>query len=323
LLNVVIDNRNGTLWDISQIVSSVTWKMSRIGKPSSIDLTFIKGGIYQDTSFAMNTGDVIRIRSVEPNADLFYGYVFEIADGQDEDVTIKAYDQIRYLLANDTYVFKNITASEVIKRIADDFSLKTGVIEDTGYKIPKMLEDNKKLLDIIWKGLTMTLINSGRNFSFFDDFGALSLQNIENRVVDFFIGDASLMIGYDSFRSIEDSYNRVKLVQDNKNTKKRDVYIIQDSANIDKWGKLQLFHKVDEDLNAAQINEMLQRLIETKNREQRKFRIEAIGDVRIRAGSYVRIIIDKLGINQLFLVDECTHKFDEGDHTMSMEMRLI
>ncbi|MBH0330134.1 phage-like element PBSX protein XkdQ [Brevibacillus brevis] len=324
MLDIVIDNRNGTMWNLSQIVSSVTWKTSQTGKPSSVELTFIKGGIYQDTSFSINSGDVIRIISLEPKANIFYGYVFEIEEGQDEDVKVKAYDQIRYLMANDTYVFKNVTATEVLRRIASDFNLKTGELEDTRYKIPAMIEDGKKLLDIICNALDKTLLNTGKKYILLDDFGSLSLRNTDNMLLDFIVGDQSLMVDYNFIRSIEESYNRVKLVQDNNKTKKRDVYIVQDSSNIAKWGKLQLYQKVDDGLNRAQVNQILQTLIQTKNREMKKFRIEALGDVRVRAGNYVRIMVGKLDIDkQPFRVDECTHKFDGGDHTMTLELRVI
>lgn len=321
MLKVEIDNRNGTMWDLSQIVTSVTWKTSIVGTPSSIDLTIIKGGRYQDKSFAINPGDVLRIR--RDNYNLFWGYVFEVSSGPDEDVKVKAYDQLRYLLTNDTYVFKNATATDVVKKITADFNLRTGTLEDTGYQM-NLVEDGKKLLDIIYGAIDQTLIRTGKRFIMYDDFGNIVLKNTDNLKVDFLIGDKSLMVDYDYTRSIDETYNQIKLVQDNKNTKKRDVYIVKDSANIAKWGLLQLYQKVDDGLNTAQINEMLQALSDTKNREMKKFRIDALGDVRIRAGNYVRVTVEQLGIDQYpFLVDECTHKFDEGDHTMTLELRVI
>lgn len=322
MLEIMIDNKSGTVWDVSEIVAGATWKTSRIGRAGSLDLTMIKGGLYQDKSFVINNGDIIRVQN--DNQNIFYGYVFEISSGQEEDVKIKAYDQLRYLMTNDTYVFKNITATEVIKRIADDFGLKTGKLADTGYKIPTMVEDDKKLLDITCRALDKTLIGAGKNFVLFDDFGQLALRNVESMLLDFYLGDASLMTDFDFTRSIDnETYNRIKLVQDNKKTGKREIHITQDSANIAKWGRLQLYQKADEGLNNAQINELMNTLITLKNREQKKLSIDAIGDARVRAGCYVPIIIEELGINQPFLVDECSHKFDGTDHTMSLELKVI
>lgn len=323
MLELLIDNKDGNVWDVSQVLSSVTWKTSRIGKPGSLDFTFIKNGIYEDSSFKYNNGDIIRF--CKDGANVFYGYIFSIDEGKDEAVKISCYDQIRYLMNSETYVLKDVTASDVVRKIAAAFNLKIGRIDDTGYRIPTMVEDGKRLLDTICKALDLTLINSGRNFFLFDDFGELSIRNSEDFLLDFFIGDSSLMYNYTSKRSIdEDTYNKIKLYKDNKDTGKREVYQAQDSANMAKWGVLQLCQSVDEEMNAAQINELLNTLIAVKNRETKSLKIEAIGDIRVRAGCYVPIVIQEYGINQPFLVDECTHRlFDGEEHTMSIELKVI
>lgn len=324
MLKIIIDNKDGNMWDISEIVADVTWKTSRIGKAGSLEFTLIKNTLEQDAAFKYSNGDIVRVEDAEETINVFYGYVFSIEGGRDEAVKITCYDQLRYLMANDTYVFTNITASEVIKTIASDFKLQLGRIDDTGYRIPTMSEDNQKLLDIICKALDLTLINSGKNYVFFDDFGALSVRNIEDFLLDFIIGDSSLMTNYTHETSIDsDTYNVIKLYRDNKETGKREIYQAYDSANMAKWGVLQLYQSVDENMNPAQINEMLTTLATLKNRESKTLKIEAIGDLRVRAGSYVRIQIAEYGINQPFLVDECSHTFNGADHAMALELKAI
>lgn len=317
MLEILLDNKDGNVWDISELVSSVTWKTVRIGRPGSLDLTLVK-----HKELKIEPGAVIRIKSGQRG--VFYGYVFTIERSQDDDIKLVAYDQIRYLLSNDTYVFSNVTATDVIKRIAGDLKLRVGSMEDTKHRIPSLVEDNQKILDIICKALDLTLISTGQIYVFYDDFGALTLRNARNMTVDISVGDESLMYGYDFKRSIDDdTYNRVKLVKDNKDTGKREVYIAQDSKNIAKWGRLQLFQKVDERLNEAQIKQMLDRLIQLKNRETKTFKIDAIGDLRIRAGCYVPIFVEELGIRQHFLVDECTHKWEGSEHTMTLDLKVV
>lgn len=321
MYELLLDDKQGNVWDISGIVTGITWKTSRLGSPGSLDFTLIKGAIYQDISFKVNNGDIIRFRYNDQN--VFYGYVFSIDGGKDEGVRIKCYDQIRYLLNKDTYVFSKVTAADILKRIADDFNLKTGQIADTVYVIQTMVEDNQTLLDIIDKALVLTIWNTGKNYVLYDDFGTLALRDVEEMLVDFIIGDNSLMTDYVLKSSIDqDTYNRVKLYKDNKKTGKREVYIAKDSANIAKWGTLQLTQSVDEDKNAAQINALLNQLITIKNRETRTLRVEAIGDVRIRAGCYVPIVIEEYQINQPFLVNEVTHRFGD-DYTMTLDLKVI
>jgi hypothetical protein len=320
MLEIVIDNRDGNVWELPG--ANVTYKTSRMGRASSVDITFLKGGWYESSEFKYNNGDVVRVQ--KDGIPVFYGYIFNIDDGRDEDVKITAYDQIRYLMANDTYVFKNASVAAVIQRIAHDFNLKVGTLADPGYKIPAMVEDGSKLLDIICKALDKTLIATGKNYVFYDDFGELALRDVTDWKLDLSLGDVSLAYDYKQKRSIDsDTYNRVKIVQDNKKTGHRDVYIAQDSSNISKWGRLQLYQKADEKMNAAQINESLNNLLALKNRETRTFSIEAIGDLRVRAGCSVSVNIEELGVNNHILVDDCSHKFDGDDHTMTLELKVF
>lgn len=323
MLEVLLDNKNGNVWDLSEIVDDVTWKTTRIGRAASVEISFVRNGVYQARDFQYNNGDIVRVRY--GGANVFYGYVFDIGSGKDEQVKITAYDQLRYLMAKDTYVFSNSTATQVIKRIASDFGLQVGYLAETGHRIRSMLEDNQTLMDIIWKALALTLKANGVIYNFYDDFGKLALRDARDMVVDVAVGDDSLMYDFSYSRSIDgDTFNRVKLVRDNKQSGKRDVYIAQDSASIAKWGRLQLYETVDENANAAQINELLNNLLALKNREQKRLQIDGVGgDVQIRAGCYVPIIIAELGIAQHFLVDDCTQKISGGEHTMSLGLKVI
>lgn len=317
MLQVITDNKQGGVFDISEIVTGATWKTSRIGKPGSVDLT-----ILQDANYMVSNGDIIALKW--DDVPLFYGYVFTIGRSEADTLTIKAYDQIRYLAATDTYVFKNKTAAAIVKQIADDFGLKWGHVVDTKYKIPSMVEDGQKLLDIIDKAFALTTINTGSIYVFYDDYGKLAVQNVKDRVLELVIGDESLMTDFAYQQSIDsDTYNRIKLVRDNKKSGKRDVYIAQDSANIAKWGRLQYYQKVDDNQNEAQIKALLDQLAKLKNRETKSLKITALGDPSIRVGSYLRVIIGELAIDQRFLIDECSHSFSGDDYTVQIEVKVI
>jgi len=322
MMEILIDNKDGNVWDISDIVKDVSWTTTRVGRSASVDFTIIDGGIYQSNSFNVNNGDIIRIRLGTSN--VFYGYVFSISTNQTGEISIQAYDQLRYLMNKDTYVFKNVTTGDVIRQIADDFKLKVGRIDDTGYKIPSMVEDGQTLLDIIEKANTLTMHNTNSFFMFYDDFGALSLRQVSDFHNDFYIGNYSLLIGYEYSRDIDqDSYNRIKLYRDNKDTGKRELYVTQDSSNMAKWGLLQLYESVDENMNEAQINEMLEKLSLLKNKESKSLKLDAIGDIRVRAGTYLTVIIEELSISQPMMVDEAKHQWSGASHTMSLNLKVI
>uniref|UniRef100_UPI001F4A313F XkdQ/YqbQ family protein n=1 Tax=Klebsiella pneumoniae TaxID=573 RepID=UPI001F4A313F len=97
----------------------------------------------------------------------------------------------------------------------------------------------------------------------------------------------------------------------------------QDSANIAKWGRLQEFCKVDERMTAAQIKDLLDKLIELRNRETKSLKLTCHGHWKVRAGCFVFVYIEKIGIKQYFLVDECTHNWEGGVHTMQLDLKVI
>ena len=65
--------------------------------------------------------------------------------------------------------------------IAKDFNLQCGEIADTGFVIDYRVEDSITLFDTIQNALDLTLINQ-KLYVLYDDFGKLTLKNIENRV---------------------------------------------------------------------------------------------------------------------------------------------
>ncbi|RXZ77243.1 hypothetical protein EBB07_33770 [Paenibacillaceae bacterium] len=322
MLEIVIDNKDGTLWDISRLVSGMKIRTSRFGKAGTAEFSIVTDFPIGDAEFKVNTGDIVRIKIED--AKMFYGYVFTIDSSQSSEIKITAYDQMRYLTASDTYVFTKVTATQVIQKIAKDANLSVGSLANTGFVIPKMLEDGQTLLDIIYKALDQTLVSQNQLYVFYDDFGKLALANIKDMLLDVVLGEKSLVYDYKYKRSIDsETYNRIKLVRDNKKTKKRDVYIAQDSSTIAKWGRLQYYRKVEDGMNEAQINQALNNLLELKNREGKSFSIEALGDPRIRAGNSIYIDMPELGMKATkHLINECSHNFEGDSHTMSLELAV-
>ena len=117
------------------------------------------------------------------------------------------------------------------------------------------------------------------------------------------------------------TYNKIKLVKDNKKTGKRDVYIFQDSKNMTLWGILQDYEVVDEDMNEAQIKKRGGQMLELYNRPKRSFSVSAIADLSVRAGRALYIGIGAVGVKSFFIVEEATH--DLLKETMSLKLKVV
>ena len=236
--------------------------------------------------------------------------------------SIMAYDQLRYLKNKDTYVFKGKRADQIASAIAADFGLKVGALENTKYVLPSLIMDGKPLIDTILKALDLTLINTGEMYYLWDDYGSIRISSCKSSTVSTVLGDESLAIDYTYNSEIDsDTFNKVKMVKDNKKTGKRDAYLFQDSNNIKFWGTLQHYEKVAEDLNAAQISEKAMKLLALKNRPMNSFEVKALSDLNVRAGRAIFTSFSDLGFKQFFLVDEVSH--DLAKETMSVKLRVI
>lgn len=104
-------------------------------------------------------------------------------------------------------------------------------------------------------------------------------------------------------------------------TKKRDVYITQDSSNINKWGILQYFDTLQKGENGQAKADALLKLY---NKKTRNLKItNALGDNRVRAGSMVVINLDlgDMKVKNWMLVEKCKHTYKEGEHWMDLTLR--
>ena len=54
----------------------------------------------------------------------------------------RAYDQLRYLKNKDTITEEGLKASDLLKRLAADFRLNLGSVEDTGYTLETIVEED-------------------------------------------------------------------------------------------------------------------------------------------------------------------------------------
>lgn len=314
---IITEKRTGNLWDCAPIVEKVELTTERTGSPGTLKFTLIKAG---DISFV--EGDEV-VFSVDGQR-LFYGWVFTKSKDRWGVIDVTCYDRIRYLKANASYNFYGLTAGEILTQIAEDFALPLGQIEDTGYKIPSLIEQDKSCIDMINDALNQTLLNTNRVYVFFDTPEGLCLRAAENMISDVLLGDRSLVTDYTYKTDIDQqTYNSVKLVQPNKETGKGDVYEAVDSGNIGRWGLLRLYQQVDEDLNQAQIKAQAEATLRYYNRRLRTLSLESIGVVGLRAGQMVYVRIQNLGdvdLSSYVLIDRASHTFENDTHTMSLDL---
>lgn len=310
---------SGKIWEVSSLSQSVDYTTNRTGTPGQAKFSLIN-----QEGISFDVGDVVRF-SVDGQL-IFYGWIFTISRDRWGVTDITCYDRLRYLKANASYAFYGETAGAIIRQIAEDFNLPLGTIEDTGYALPSLVMEDKTCLDIISEAIQQTLLNTGKIYVFFDDGNGLSLREAGNMKSPVVIGEKSLLTDYTYQRDIDQqTYNSIKLVQPNEETGRAEVYQVEDSETIGKWGLLRLYQKVDEALNSAQITEQAKQSLSYYNRPLNTLKLSSLGVLGLRAG--MMLLVNIPGVEsaekKYVLLEKVSHTFENDTHTMDIETMEI
>lgn len=287
--------------------------LERKGTPGKLEFTVVKG---PGLNFA--EGDPVKL-TVNGTA-MFYGFVFKKMRDKGGTIDVVAYDQLRYLKNKDTITEEGLKASDLLKRIATDFRLNLGTVEDTGYTLETIVEENQTLFDMIQNALDETLMNTKQLYVLYDDAGKLTLKNINTMKLNLLIDEETgENFSYESSID-EQTYNKIKLAYNDEKTGKRELFIAQDGAKMNQWGVLQYFEEVQTQTGASAKADALLKLYDQKTR---KLTIQnAFGDVRVRAGSAVVVALNLGDIvtNNYMVVNKVTHTFKGDEHMMALDL---
>lgn len=311
-IELLIQNGSTIYYPVVEEGVSLTWE--RKGTPGKLEFTVIKDGV-------LNFQEGNPVKLTVNGTTMFYGFVFtKSRKANSVTIDVVAYDQLRYLKNKDTITEEGLKASDLLKRIATDFRLNLGTVEDTGYTLETIVEENQTLFDMIQSALDETLMNTKQLYVLYDDAGKLTLKNINTMKLNLLIDEETgENFSYESSID-EQTYNKIKLAYNDEKTGKRELFIAQDGAKMNQWGVLQYFEEVQTKTGASAKADALLKLYDQKTR---KLTIQnAFGDVRVRAGSAVVVALNLGDIvtNNYMVVNKVTHTFRGDEHMMELDL---
>jgi hypothetical protein len=319
-----IDSVSKTSLDLSNSVTDITCEWSIFDTPGKLSFSYIENGVvFQNGS---------QVWLIIDDTQVFNGFVFSRGRDNSGVSEIQAYDRLRYLQNPYSKAYEGASLEDIFNEMMKISGVKNSkIIGNASFVTAPVLHDNKMIYEIIKRGMDETLIGAGVYFIIRDNFGTLELIDIADKSMktQLLLGDSSLATGFQLKSSIDSqTYNFIKLYQENKETKKRDVYIAQDTTTIRLWGTLALLEKVDEEMTEIQIKQRADQLLKLYNRETRTLRISAIGDLSVREGCGVGLSISALEAEsiptaQYTFASKVVHKFSNGTHTMDLDLEVL
>lgn len=312
---------SGKKYDISELVKSVSYEDKLNDGCSKLEFSYINDGldITNGSTVWFNYNDT----------DIFKGIVFKHESTSKKEITVTAYDQLRYAKANDYFYIKGYTLTSLVNKMCSHFNFTKGTIKDTGYVLKTQVFDGNSWLDDVYSGISETLMGIGKMYCVRDEYGKITLRNVEDLQLDLMLGDKSLCYDYSHSKSIDDSfYNQILILAQEKvkSGTSNDVKTIaqfvgaKDDSSIKKYGMMQYYEKMQE-TTISQAKEKAKVLLKLHDQEAETLNLECLGDTRIRAGVSFLVKIADLNIEKQLFVKSVTHRYMPV-HTMSVEVAL-
>lgn len=304
---------NGNLFE-PPVKSGVKIEWERTGSPGKLTFTTVK---IPNGDMTFSEGDAVCF--YYDNKPVFMGYVFTKKRDREQHIEVTCYDQLRYLKNKYTYVFEKKTANQIIQALCADFGLHTGTMENTGYVIPAIAEENKSAMDIALTVIEETLVNTGNMFVLYDDFGNLNLKNVTSMISSTLIFEDSAE-NFDYSSSIDDeTYNSIVLYYKDDDNKIQ-VFNASNSSKISQWGTLRYFEEVK---NPTIAQNKANALLNLYCRKTRTLKITgAFGDTTVRGGTLIPVKLDlgDITTNNYMQVEKVTHNFENDHYTMDLTL---
>lgn len=300
-------------YEISQLVTKVSYKDSFNDGCSKLEFAYISKDL------EITNGSTVSFSF--DSTDIFYGHVFKISRSKGDEISVTAYDQLRYCKAKDTIVIDNDTVTTLVNRMCNYFHLKKGELADTKYVLKTDVKDDNTWLDIIYGGISDTLTNRREWFLLRDEFGKICIRDTKQLGLNLILGDKSFVYDYSFDKSIDDEfYNQVKIRLKGENSPEDPFIVKNDGASVSKYGLLQ-YYEVMDNANASQAKAKAEILLKLYNRELETLTLSCLGDPRIRAGSSFYGRLEDIAYDKRLIVRSVTHDFVPV-HTMEVEAML-
>lgn len=312
---IIIKGEQG--YDVTQLVEQAKWKGRKGSSSRTLDVTLIDDDGYKHARSGIDVEQGHQCIFSYDGVELFRGIIMSQTQTNQKKLQFTAYDNGIYLANNkDTFCYENKTASEIFQDCCARFNLPVGEVAKCSYKIPELTKSKTTAFDAIADALSLDFDATGIRHYVASDKGKLSLLTRRENILQWVIEVGQNLTSYSYSRSIEDIKTRVKMVSKEGTT-------VAEKSNAELEKKIGIFQEIDqpdESLTAAQVNDLIESIMEEKGTPQRTLSVEAVGIAEVISGIGVYIIIPELEISRTFYVDEDTHTFKDNEHTMSLKL---
>lgn len=304
--------KNNIKYDISQLVTNVTWSGDYKSCSRMLEFTLISSDIdINIPKFDLPLSSLVIF--YEDNKELFRGFVYTRDFSSDKNtVNYICFDYCAKL--NDikvSYNIKNKKPHEITNQIFGDYGIKKDNIINSTVSIKKLFIDCS-IYDVIMSAYTEQFKKDGKKYMVYSNQDKVGVSQK---------GDITLNITFEQFKNItsasfketlEGMVNKVIIVDD-KGNKKTEV---KDDNLIKLHGLFQNVYKIEEGKDATtEAKKMLNGVNQTCS-------LSGFGDNTCITGKGVIVKDLTTKLNGLFFIDSDTHTWENNKHSIDLELNF-
>lgn len=300
------------IYDITEMVSTVEWSGDLRAAARTADISVLNAP-YDPTMAGLPSASLGDFIGIEEEGELFYGRVYGREKlSENGTVTWNCIDPLQHLLKSTArYNFKNTTAEAITAQVCADFQFPVGALAATGIVIPSMICDNDTIYDIIMAAYTRAYRQNGKRYQCLMKERVLTVIEKGILLGGGFMLAEDMNITQSSFtESTESIVNKVKVY----NEKGKQIGEVQDTDSAAQYGVFQEIYEQEKGVDPTAGAKAL--LIGP----EQTLTVDAIGDLNCIAGRGVTVQDTATGMSGLYWIRSDKHTFQNGIHTMSLEL---
>jgi len=305
----------GKTLDISGLVSDMNWSGRKGAAGRSITMTLLDAPEYTRSGIDVEQG--CQCIASWNGAELLRGLVVSQGRGKSKKLSIAARDNLIYFANNDdTFNYKNRTASQIFVDVCTRFQIGYDTVADTKYVIPSVSLESGKIWDAILEALSLTYKATGQRYYVVSSKGKVSLLLRKEAVQQWVIEDGQNLIDYDYNKSIESIVTRVRMISEKG-------AVVASAVNAELEKKFGIFQKIiqkDNDLNAGQLQEVTNSTLKLEGMAKESLSVTGLGIESAISGAAIYLIIPDLDIRRSYYIDEDAHTFRGNYHEMKLTL---
>jgi hypothetical protein len=285
--------------------TSLEWSGSKYNAARRLDISYPSS-----LSFNFSQGNTVKLFDGE--TELFSGYLFrKIRSHQSDEISLLAYDPMIYVLkSSGSYNFKTTTLGNVINKVAAELGIPLGPIVDSSTKIILEPQLSQSCYEVMLEACRQAKKKTNKIYLPKIIGGRLAIVAAGEVVKSFELANGVNLLDSTYSETIENVVNKVIIIDDKG---KRIGQVTGEGLNT--WGTFQDVYEKKEKKNAT---DEAKKLLHGLDREAS---VEALGDIRCISGKAITIK-DPSNFKGLFYIDEDSHRWENGNYTMSLTLNF-